>query len=225
MPYYTRSHQLSGSLVYHVLNRSNSRIKIFHDSTDYEYFKCLILKYSAGKDVKIYHYCIIFNHYHLLLEIATPEELSGIMANINRLYAVYHHKKYKTNGYLWQGRFKSLPIQKNLYMLGCGRYIERNPVASKIAAKAEEYLYSSARYYVLGSPDDLVCEDPLYEEFGRSINERREEYRKFLLDFDSEDEKLYTNFETPMGDSSFKAKLIRQSGHYMPRRRGMAQRR
>ena len=113
MPYYARKHQLEGNLLYHVLNRANARNKIFHDAADYDYLVAIILKYSKAKNMSIYHYCIMPNHYHLLLEIKEPELLSSAMAGINKSYSIYYHKRFKTSGYLWQGRFKSKPIQKD----------------------------------------------------------------------------------------------------------------
>jgi len=220
MPYYARKHQIEGNLIYHVLNRANARNKIFHDSTDYDCFMTIILKYSKEKEMSIYHYCIMPNHYHLLLEIKEPELLSSAMAGINKSYSVYYHKRFKTSGYLWQGRFKSKPIQKDKHMLTCGRYIERNPVVCGIVSDAENYPYSSAKYYVKGVSDMLVCEDPLYNNFGNDIEERRASYKKFLLDFDKESEESYNNFDIPAGDALFISKLQKQEGRYFPRRQG-----
>ena len=93
MPYYARRHQLEGDIAYHVINRANARAKIFHDHDDYAMFKGILLEYSRKNDVKIYHYCIMINHYHFLIEIEEPERLSAFMANVNRLYTVYYHKK------------------------------------------------------------------------------------------------------------------------------------
>lgn len=220
MPYYARRHQLEGNLLYHVLNRANARNKIFHDSADYDYFLAIVLKYSKQKRMSIYHYCIMPNHYHLLLEIKEPEALSSAMAGINRSYSVYYHKRFKTSGYLWQGRFKSKPIQKDKHMLACGRYIERNPVVCGIVSRAEDYPHSSAKYYIKGIRDILLSEDPLYQSFGKNPEERRVRYSQFLLDFDKEEEEGYNNFDVPAGDAAFVSRLYRKQGRYLPRRQG-----
>lgn len=102
MPYCARRHQLKDDIAYHVINRANGRAEIFHDHEDYDMFKGILLKYSGKNEVSIYHYCIMCNHYHLLIEIEEPERLSTFMANVNRLYTVYYHKRYRTSGYLWQ---------------------------------------------------------------------------------------------------------------------------
>ncbi|MCK5493305.1 MAG: hypothetical protein KAJ14_09360 [Candidatus Omnitrophica bacterium] len=64
--------------------------------------------------LRVYHWLIMSNHYQL----DEPERISSVMARIGRSYACYHHRKYKSAGYLWQGRFKSQPIQKELYLIG-----------------------------------------------------------------------------------------------------------
>lgn len=220
MPCYARRHQLEGNLLYHVLNRANARNRIFHDDSDYDYFLAIVLKYSKQKQMSIYHYCIMPNHYHLLLEIKEPELLSSAMAGINRSYSVYYHKRFKTVGYLWQGRFKSKPIQKDKHMLACGRYIERNPVACGMVSRAEDYPYSSAKYYAKGIADILLCEDPLYQDFGNNIEEKRANYKQFLLDFEKDSEESYNNFNIPAGDTLFISKLYKQERHYLPRRQG-----
>jgi REP element-mobilizing transposase RayT len=131
MPSYARTHQLKQSLIYHVINRGNFRDVVFHDENDFVKFKEILSNYSQETGLKIYHWVLMSNHYHLCLELDNPEKLSSIMAGIARSYVHYHHKKYNVSGYLWQGRFKAQPIQKEQYLLACGRYIERNPVRVK----------------------------------------------------------------------------------------------
>lgn len=113
MPYSTRKHQLQNSLVYHVYNRSNARVEVFHRDEDYRYFIKLLTEYAAEFNAKVYHWVVMPNHYHLLLELVDPEVISGCMAGLNRSYACYHHRIYHTAGFLWQGRFKLQPGKKS----------------------------------------------------------------------------------------------------------------
>jgi len=220
MPYHARRHQLEGNLIYHVLNRANAKNEIFREDADYKYFRTTILRYSNEKNISVYHYCIMPNHYHLLLELKDPELLSSVMAGINKSYTTYYHKKFQTAGYLWQGRFKSKPIQKYKHLLACGRYIERNPVVCGIASNAEDYPYSSAKYYVRGEEDMLISEDPLYISFAKEEKERKVNYKQFLLNFDRDAEEGYNNFDTPTGDSFFTSRLYKKEGRYLPKRQG-----
>ncbi len=134
MPSSARKHQLTNSLLYHVFNRGNARSEIFHHKNDYLHFIKILSRYSQEYTLRIYHWVLMPNHYHLLLELDEPKKLSSIMAGVARSYVHYHHKTYKSSGHLWQDRFKSQPVEKERYLLACGRYIERNPVKAGMGA-------------------------------------------------------------------------------------------
>lgn len=223
MPYLARAHQLGQSLLYHIFNRGNERREIFHDIEDYRYFIDLLSRYSKEHKFSIYHWVIMSNHYHLLLEIEKPERLSSIMSGLARSYVYHLQKRYQFSGHLWQSRFKSQPIQKEMYLLSCGRYIERNPVKANIIDFAEDYPYSSAAYYVFGKEDRLTIEDPLFADiFGVQLEQRRAKYKEFLRDFDVKEEGLFENLEFPQGSKGFLKRLIKEKGLFLPRRQGRA---
>ncbi len=215
MPNHARKYQLSGSLVYHIFNRSNSRAQIFFEDKDYRYFIGLLKDYSKRFSLKIYHWVIMPNHYHLLLELEEPEKISKALAGINLCYTRYHHNLYKSVGFLWQGRFKSQPVQKESYLLACSRYIERNPVRSGLVREAKDYLYSSARFYCLGEYDSLTLEDPLVSEFGSSQEKRTKNYNKFLFSSDPKQEAIFRDMDTPCVEPGFMRRLKRGNGHYL----------
>ncbi len=220
MPSYSRKHQLTNSLVYHAFNRSHGKVPIFHSENDYEHFIKLLKNYSERFALKIYHWAIMDNHYHILFEIALPESISKFMAGLHRAYTHYYQKAYQSTGFLWQGRFKMQPVQKEKYLITCGRYIERNPVRKGIVSRATDYPYSSCRFYALGLSDDITWEDPTFKNFGSEINSRRESYRKFLRDFDLEQEAGFRNFDQPQGDKQFIKKLFKVKGRLIPQRKG-----
>ncbi|TAM38227.1 hypothetical protein EPN54_04500 [bacterium] len=220
MPSYARRHQLTGSLAYHAFNRSNARIPIFRTQNDYGHFIRLLKDYRNQFAIKLYHWVIMNNHYHILFEIETPENTSKFMAGLARAYTHYHHKTYHGSGFLWQGRFKLQPVQKEKYLIICGRYIERNPVQANVVLEAQNYPYSSSRFYCSGFHDGITFEDPLYKDFGNESNTRQEKYKEFLRNFDSEEEKAFQELESPQGDKEFIKKLIKEGGRYMPRRKG-----
>ncbi len=220
MPYYARKHQLNGSLIYHIMNRGNRKDRIFIAQQDYLYFIELLKVYCERFQIKLYHWALMPNHYHLLLEISEPENISGCMAGLNRAYTYYHHKVYATVGFLWQGRYKLQPVQKERYLLTCGRYIERNPVKANIVAEASEYLYSSAAFYCIGRPDEITTMDPSYCEFGQTLNLRQKNYAKFISYAPTDDEITFGNLEEPKGDKQFLRKLIKENGRYLPKRQG-----
>jgi putative transposase len=220
MPSYARKHQLQQSLVYHAFSRSNGRKVIFQEPNDLDYFKTLLYKYNLRFDAKIYHWAIMLNHYHLVVEFEYPEVISKFMAGLHRAYSHYYHKQYNAAGFLWQGRFKLQPIQKDLYLKNCGRYVERNPVRAGMVKEAGEYAYSSARFYCLGQEDGITQVSPDFEDFGKSTIERQVAYKEFLRTFDSKEEAYFSNIELPCGDQDFLRRLVKTGGHYFPRRQG-----
>ena len=223
MPSNARKHQLQDSLIYHIINRGNRREDVFHYSEDYQYFIKLLSYYSSKFEASIYHWVIIPNHYHLLLEMRDPINLSKMMAGLGRSYVYYYQRHYKLGGHIWQGRFKSQPIEKEKHLLACGRYIERNPVRAKIVDHAEDYEYSSAKFYVYGKEDGLTKVDPCFESFGSNISTRQRSYASFLSIYDEKEELLFEgDDELPIGSSEFKTKLIYSQGRYYPRRKGRA---
>lgn len=219
MPTKARYHQLQNDIYYHIFNRGNRKLEIFHEDGDYMYFKVLLKKYVVRDGLIIYHYCLMPNHYHLETEIKVPEHLSSVIAGLNKAYSDYYHKKYNTSGYLWQGRFKSKPVEKEVYSLWCGSYIEMNPVRANMVNSPLEYKYSSARYYVFGEKDDIVTQDPNFTGFGNNDEERRENYLKFLVGLDQDKIKKEVSREI-IGSRKFKNRLRKKNGRWIPMRNG-----
>jgi len=112
------------------------------------------------------------------------------------------------------------PVQKDNYLIACGRYIERNPVRAGIVNKVYGYPYSSASYYCSGENDGITVEDPAFLTFGTNLTSRRNAYIEFLRRFDSEEEKSFNNFEQPVGNKGFLRRLIKENGRFTSRRRG-----
>jgi putative transposase len=220
MPSIARMHQLSGSLLYHIYNRGNARSTVFHDGEDYFYFIELLSRYAKKHSFLVYHWVLMPNHFHVLLEMEEPERISSIMSGLARSYVYYYHRKYQSTGHLWQGRFRSQPVEKESYLLACGRYIERNPVKAKMVTSAEDFPYSSACFYVLGKEDNLTSEDPLFSSFGNEVNSRRNRYKLFLESFDVKEESFFEKVEHPRGSQQFLTKLTKEKGLYLPRRQG-----
>lgn len=220
MPTTARKHQLNTSLIYHIYNRSNGKVPIFNSAQDYLYFIHLLREYSLKFCLKIYHWVIMLNHYHLLLELEKPAIISKVMAGIGKSYSNYYHKKYSSSGFLWQGRFKLQPVQTDRYLIACARYIERNPVKAGTVKTAYEYPYSSAKFYCLGESDSITAENPEFVNFGEEVSSRRKDYCEFLLNFDNEEEKTFNNMESPAGDKEFVRKLLKVNGRYLQVKRG-----
>ncbi|PHS39411.1 MAG: hypothetical protein COB07_06565 [Sulfurovum sp.] len=132
---------------YHVMNRGVAQMHIFKEPADYEYFEELMCFYAKSFGIVIHNYCLMGNHYHLLLEI-TQANLSKFMRQLNMNYSIYFNKKYKRVGHLWQGRFKSWYVTDEAYLYTLMCYIEQNPLKANMVKRLEEYPYSSYHYFL-----------------------------------------------------------------------------
>ena len=132
---------------YHIINRGVEQIAIFKEANDYKQFEELMCFYAKSYGITIHNYCLMSNHYHLLLEIQQAN-LSKFMRQLNMNYAIYFNKKYKRVGHLWQGRFKSWFVTDEAYLYTLMLYIEQNPLKAKIVKTLEEYPYSSYNYFI-----------------------------------------------------------------------------
>ncbi len=133
--------------IHHVMIRGNNRQHIFYQNNFFCRF-LEILSQSAEKfDHKIIAYCLMNNHAHLLIHIH-DSPLSLVMQKINYRYARWLNHKEKRIGHLFQGRYRSLHVNSEEYLVNVCRYIHLNPVAANIVDKPSDYLWSSHRYYV-----------------------------------------------------------------------------
>ena len=144
-----KKRQESATGVYHWIVRGMNRKPLFHRREDIERFKELLCEYKKTFEVDFYHYCFMTNHLHLLLRTGTLKQLSAFSHYVQRRYAYYYCGKYKWTGSVFQRSYKSFPIDRDEYLIECGRYIERNPLKAKIVKQIEDYEYSSFRYYGL----------------------------------------------------------------------------
>lgn len=133
---------------YHIVMRGNNRQSIFQYERDFkEFFR--VLNYTYGKyPFKIAAYCIMTNHYHLLLK-SPIVPLGNVMRSINRRYSDYFKKKYDYTGQLYESRYFSKMISTQMALLSVSRYIHRNPINTKtpLVEKMEHYPYSSYPLY------------------------------------------------------------------------------
>jgi len=148
---------------YHVIIRGNQKQTVFREEDDFiKYFN--ILKRALKKyDIRLYSYCLMPNHVHMLIEPVCSRNMSKFMHWLNRGYTAYFNTKYDMVGHLWQGRFKSKPILKGEYLIHCANYIEANPVRAGMTSDISLYEWSSynERCFTLKKTiiDDIVVEN------------------------------------------------------------------
>lgn len=167
--------------IYHVLARGNNRKNIFREESDYLKYLEIVARYKEQYRFRLYHYVLMTNHIHLVLEpTGQGGTLAQIMKCINLSYTRYFMHKYRWTGHFWQDRYKSIIIAKDDYLLACGSYVELNPVRAKMAADPKEYRWSSYNAYAYGRKDLLLDEHPIYEQLSADEKERRQKYRELV---------------------------------------------
>ncbi len=154
-----------GGYVYHALNRANGRLRIFKKNGDFEAFERILGEGQERTGMRICGYCIMGNHWHLLLWPREDGDLSDFMGWMTMTHSQRYHAAHGTAGmgHVYQGRFKSFPIQGGKYYLEVLRYIEANPLRAKLVKDAIEWPWSSYAYHIGKLAEDkpfTICKGP-----------------------------------------------------------------
>jgi len=166
--------------VYHVTNRGNNRDRVFLDEEDFRKYLEILARYKSKEGFRLYHWVLMNNHVHLLLAIPEGGSLAKAMHGINLSYTSWFNRKYNRVGHLWQGRFKSLPVENDKYLLACGRYIERNPLRVGLVESLGGYFWSSFLAHAEGRQDGITDRHGIFAgQFGTGTPES---YRDFVCE-------------------------------------------
>jgi len=128
---------------YHVLNRGNARSQVFHKEGDYAAFLQAMSESSVRLPMRLLAYCLMPNHFHLVLRPHGDGVLSRWMQWLMTTHVRRYLKHYGHSGHVWQGRFKAFPTQDDEHLVTVVRYVERNPLRAAMVARAEEWPWSS----------------------------------------------------------------------------------
>lgn len=142
MPRTARSSE--AGLIYHLLNRGNGRMRLFHKPGDYEAFEQVLAEGLDRYPVELLTYCVMPNHWHLVVRPGTDDALGHWMGWVGVTHVRRHHEHYQTRGggHLYQGRFKSFPVAADDYFLALCRYVEANPLRAGLVERAEQWQWS-----------------------------------------------------------------------------------
>lgn len=134
-----------GGEVYHVLNRSNARVQIFDNDKDYKQFEAIVEEAVSKYNMRLLAYCIMPNHWHLVLHPKTDGDLSEFMSWLSNTHTRRWHLTKNTvgQGHLYQGRYKSFICEKGQYLQTVLRYVERNAKTANLVKLAEQWKWSS----------------------------------------------------------------------------------
>ena len=155
----------TGGLGYHVLNRRVGRLPLFEKPADYAAFEKILREAYERTGIRIVAYCLMPNHWHLLLWPRGDGELSEVMrwVTVTHTQRWHAHRHTSGSGPVYQGRFKSFPAQTDEHFLTVARYVERNAVRAKLVKRAEEWQWSSLWRWAHSNPKllDFLSEWPL----------------------------------------------------------------
>lgn len=195
---------------HHVLQRGNRRQKVFFKDSDKEKYLEILNLQARLFELEIWAYCLMDNHVHLIVMPKTEDSLTKAISETHQLYTRMINFRENWRGYLWQGRFKSNPMDER-YLYGAVRYVERNPVRAKIVKKAERYPWSSAKAHVRGTKEKLLSDFYLLEEI--------DDWSKYLMEENDEKEiKLFrrsSDSGRPIGSEKYLRTLEAQLGRIL----------
>jgi REP element-mobilizing transposase RayT len=167
--------------LYHLTSRGNAKNDIFHDDADRRIFLNALGATVTHFDWLLYAYCLMGNHYHLLAETPTPN-LSRGMRQLNGTYTQRFNYRHKRVGHLFQGRFTSIVVERETYLLELVRYIALNPVRSGFVSSPERWRWSSYRPHAQLEPAAPGLRlQPVLERFGTEVQDAARRYRDFVF--------------------------------------------
>ena len=163
---------------YHLMERGIRRMSIFQDSCDYQVFLALLRRESEQKSCQLHAYCLMTNHFHLLIETGDIE-IGHFMKALAGKYAMYYNHRHAFRGHVFEDRYKSCLVKEDDYFLQTSRYIHLNPVKARIAAHPEDYPWSSYKTILQMEDDRITTYEKTLRYFG---TKRAAGYRSFVED-------------------------------------------
>jgi putative transposase len=166
--------------VYHVISRGNAREPIYLDDDDRVGFVRTLAHVVARFGWLCHAYCLMGNHYHLLVETPQPNLPAG-MRQLNGLYAQNFNRRYHRCGHLFQARYRSVLVEKETHLLAACRYVVLNPVRAGICGTPADHPWSSYRPTVgTATPADFLCTDWILSQFAETRRLAQVRYRRFV---------------------------------------------
>jgi putative transposase len=196
--------------VFHIMCKSISEINLYKDDEDKKKYLSLVKKYKEIYNIKIYGYCLMDNHCHLVID-SNGADISKVMHGINFSYAMYFNKKYKREGHLFKDRFKSIIVKNERYLKTVSLYVHNNPTdISGYKTCPEKYGFSSLGIF-LGKRRDsfkLVDYGFVMDLFGKTLKSARKNYYNLIFRCNEEKLKEEIEFEDEKTDYKSERKIL-----------------
>jgi putative transposase len=166
---------------HHVMQRGHNRQVVFSSEEEFQYYRENLILYKKQFSCKVYAYCLMTNHVHLIVNPGNnPESLSLLMKRLAGRQTRYVNTLEKRSGSLWEGRFKSSIISSKEYLLACCRYIDLNPLRAGLVNDPKDYLWSGYNSKVEGIVDKVLDLDSNYRALGNTQKERQSAYKEYV---------------------------------------------
>jgi len=207
----------TAGLVFHVVNRAAKRAALFESARDYDAFEHVLITGIGRGDIELFAYCLMPNHWHLLLSPRADGALSRFM----HWLTTTHARRWQTvrgldgQGAVYQGRFRSIAVSTDRHFLWVGRYIERNPLRASLVERAEDWPWSSLGRRRIEPAPAWLAEWPVDRPEGWTALVNRAQTDAEMQAF----KKAMTKGE-PFGDGAWKCLIMERMGLLPPRPRG-----
>ncbi|MBN1398089.1 MAG: transposase [Bacteroidetes bacterium] len=184
-----RKIQFSADNYYHIYNRGNRKQRIFFEDENYDFFLRKLHKYFDPDGIEIISYCLMPNHYHLIVYLSKGTNFSAIMQKLTISYVRSINKWTSSAGHLFQSNYGALSIDDSAYLTHACRYIHLNPVIAQLVKEPHEWRYSDYSDWINSITSTKLPAHRVRDEYFSSGIE----YKKFVLDYlnDKELDKKY----------------------------------
>ena len=204
-----------GGYVYHVLNRGNGRMAIFDDAGDYDAFERILeqaVKRETG--VGVLAYCLMPNHWHLVLRPTANGELSRFIRWVTLTHTQRWHAHRHTvgGGHVYQGRYKSFLVESEGYLATVCRYVERNAQRANLVKRAEDWRWSSLHRWHTGSAQEKALLSPWPVAGGRRPPGWLERVNTPQTEAELDSLRRSVNRGQPLGGQAWQERMARQFG-------------
>lgn len=205
---------------HHITQRGNRKMQTFFSKDDYRIYLSLMAEWCRQYNVKIWAYCLMPNHVHLIVVPDSECGLCRAIGEAHRRYTLRVNSREGWQGHLWQGRFASFVMDES-HLISAARYIERNPVEASLVSSAADWPWSSAAGHISGRGDAVAEGDWLTERTAGWVCT----WQEHLQDHDEAEfvsaMQRHENTGRPIGDKGFLKRLEHQIGRkLLPAKRG-----
>ncbi len=168
---------------HHIVQRGHNRNVVFVEDADYQYYLDNLAEWKNALGLKVYSYCLMTNHVHLIVEAGDCVGAIGeLMKRLAGRQTRWVNKLERRTGSLWESRYKVSPIDTDEYLLQCCRYVELNPVKAGMVAQPQDYRWSSYRAWVNEEACVWLDVPPTIDVFGGERSEQIAGYKTYVMD-------------------------------------------